>query len=513
MSSQISIEEMAVFCKKKGFVYPSSEIYGGLSGFFDFGPLGVELRNNIHQSWWKYFVQDREDMVGIEGSIISHPKVWKASGHVDNFGDLILICAKCKNRIRADHFLEDVLKISAAGMKSHEINTTIKEKKLSCPLCKGHFEEVKDFNLLFQTSIGAEEGKGTTAYLRGETAQNMFVDFRIITETSRVKLPFGVAQIGKVFRNEISPRDFMFRSREFTIAEFEFFIHPEATKCEAFTKEHLNMHVKLLDAETQDAGKDTLHQTTIGHMVKEKNMDEWHAYWLAEQMMWLQSIGLKKEDLKIREHVKTELSHYSKGTFDIDYTYPFGSKELAGNANRGQHDLTQHMKESKEKLELFDEETKTKAVPRVIEPTFGMERIFLATICSAYHDDKERGNIVLKLHPKLAPVKVSVFPLVNKDGLEEKAREVHDKIKKRFKCTYDRSGSVGRRYARSDEIGTPYCITVDHQTLTDQTVTIRDRDTTKQVRIKIEDLACVLDALVEGTATFEELEQKKHTKK
>ncbi|MBI5398508.1 glycine--tRNA ligase [Candidatus Woesearchaeota archaeon] len=508
MASQISIDEIAIFCKKKGFVYPSSEIYGGMAGFFDFGPLGVELLNNIKASWWKYFVQDREDVVGIDGSIIAHPHIWKASGHVDNFGDLALICSKCRNRVRADHFIEDVLQVSAAGMKGHDINAIVKEKKLSCPLCKGRFEELKNFNLLFSTTVGAEQEKGVKAYLRGETAQNMFVDFRIITETNRVKLPFGIAQIGKCFRNEISPRDFMFRSREFTIAEVEFFILPDVKTCGIFTSEHRHMHVKLLDAQTQEQGKTTPSAVAIQQMIKDGRIDEWHAYWLAEQMCWLISLGLKKDDLKIREHVKTELSHYSTATFDIDYAYPFGSKELAGNANRGQHDLSAHMRASKEKLELFDEESKSKVIPRVIEPTFGMERTFLAVLCDAYHDDKKRGNIVLKLHPKLAPVKVAIFPLVNKDGLEEKAREVHAMLRRQFTCVFDRSGSVGRRYARNDEIGTPYCITVDHDTLQGDSVTIRDRDTTEQVRVSIKELQFTLLQLIEGHLSFENLQKK-----
>ncbi|MBI4738448.1 glycine--tRNA ligase [Candidatus Woesearchaeota archaeon] len=508
MASQISIEEMAVFCKKKGFVYPSSEIYGGMAGFFDFGPLGVELFNNIKTLWWKHFVQDREDIVGMDGSIIAHPRIWQASGHVDNFGDLVLICSKCKNRVRADHFLEDVLQINTAGMKSHDINAIVDKKKLSCPLCKGRFEELKDFNLLFSTTVGAEEGKGTRAFLRGETAQNMFVDFRLITETNRVKLPFGIAQIGKCFRNEISPRDFMFRSREFTIAEVEYFIHPETKTCNVFTPEHLNLHVKLLDAQTQEQEKTAQSSVTIKKMINDGRLDEWHAYWLAEQLLWLASVGLKKEDLKIREHVKTELSHYSTATFDIDYAYPFGSKELAGNANRGQHDLSMHARESKEKLELFDEETKSKVVPRVIEPTFGMERVFLAVLCDAYHDDKKRGNVVLKLHPKLAPVKVGIFPLVNKDGLEQKARAVHTLLRSQFTCVFDRSGSVGRRYARNDEIGTPYCITIDHDTLQDDSVTIRDRDTTEQVRVPIKELQFTLLQLIEGHLSFEGMQKK-----
>ena len=501
----INIEELAIFCKKKGFVFPSSEIYGGLSGFFDFGPLGVELFNNIKQNWWKFFVQDRDNMVGMDGSIISHPKIWKASGHVDNFGDFVLICSKCKNRIRADHFIEDVLKIRVEGMKATQMNKLIQDNHLVCPKCRGKFEELKDFNLLFKTSVGAEEDRVSLTYLRGETAQGMFVDFKQIADTSRVKLPFGVAQVGKCFRNEISPRDFMFRCREFTIGEFEFFIHPEKQKCELLAKDHLNLKVMLLDSETQEKGHDKLKETTIGNMLKEKRLSEWHAYWLAEQMMWLYSIGLKKEDLKIREHVKTELSHYSSATFDIDYNYPFGSKEIAGNANRGQYDLNQHVKESKEKLELFDEETKSKVIPAVIEPTFGMDRVFLATLVNGYHDDKERGNVVLKINPLLAPIKVAVFPLVKKDGLDEKGQEIYNMLRKDITAFYDVSGSIGRRYARQDEIGTPFCVTIDHDTLKNNDVTIRNRDDTKQVRIKIKDLKETLRKLINNEASFKSL--------
>jgi glycyl-tRNA synthetase len=501
MASPITIEEMTVFCKKKGLVYPSSEIYGGMSGFWDYGPLGAELFNNIKNHWWKHFVHDKENMVGMDASIISHPRVWKESGHVDNFGDMVLACSKCSNRLRADHFIEDTLKINVEGMKAAEINKLIAENKLKCPKCKGNFQELKNFNLLFKTTVGADEEKGNIAYLRGETAQGMFTDFKLIADTSRLKLPFGIAQVGKCFRNEIAPRDFMFRSREFTIGEFEFFIHPDSDECDVMTEEHLNLKVMLLDAETQQHGKKDLKETTIGKMLKEKRLGKWHAYWLAEQMMWFYSIGLKKEDLKIREHTKSELSHYSSATFDMDYAYPFGSKEIAGNANRGQYDLNQHMKESKEKLELFDEATKSKVVPRVIEPTFGMDRLFLAVLCDAYNDDKERGNIVLKLNPKLAPIKVGVFPLVNK--LNENARAVFDTLKKEFPCQFDTSGSVGRRYARADEIGIPYCITFDFDSLEDEAVTIRNRDDTKQIRVKVSELKETIRKLLNKEADFE----------
>jgi len=498
----ISIEELAVFCKSKGFVYQSSEIYNGFAGFWDYGPLGVELFNNLKQHWWKHFVQSQENMVGIEASIISHPRVWKASGHVDNFGDLILACSKCNNKLRADHFIEDQLKINADGMKANEINTLIEKNKLSCPKCKGTFKELKNFNLLFSTMVGAEEGKGNVAYLRGETAQAMFTDFKLIADTARVKLPFGVAQIGRCFRNEIAPRDFMFRSREFTIAEFEFFIHPKLFNCDLLEDEHRAVALRLLDAETQTQGKKDLTDTSIQNMIKRKKLDEWHAYWLSEQLLWFYSIGLRKEDLKIREHTKNELSHYSSATFDIDFAFPFGSKEIAGNANRGQYDLTQHMNESKEKLELFDEDSKEKVIPRVIEPTFGMDRIFLAALTTAYNDDKERGNIVLKLHPKLAPVKVGIFPIVNK--IKDDAKKIFNELKNEFVCQFDTSGSIGRRYARADEIGIPFCVTVDFEYKENGTVTIRNRDTTEQVRIRAESLIVVLRKLLNNEIPFRE---------
>lgn len=495
----LTIEDIATFCKKKGFVYPSSEIYGGIAGFWDLGPLGVELFNNIKSSWWSYFVQDRDDIVGIDTSIISHPKIWKASGHLDSFGDLVLKCSKCNTRLRADHFIEDILHINAEGMDVHKINEIIKKNKLTCPKCRSNFEELREFNLLFKTFVGADESKAGTAYLRGETAQGMFTDFKMITDTTRQKLPFGIAQIGKCFRNEIAPRDFMFRSREFNIAEFEFFTHPDEKKCSLLGKEQLNVKFNLLDAETQEKQKNTLKQTTIANMLNQKKLEEWHAYWLAEQIKWYNKIGLNMKNFKIREHTKKELSHYSSATFDIDYEYPFGSKELGGNANRGQYDLTQHIKESKEKLELFDEETKQRVIPSVIEPTFGIERAFLAVLVDAYNDDKKRGNIVLRLHPRIAPINIAVFPLVkNKPEIVKLARQVYASLKEDFVCQYDESASVGRRYARADEIGVYGAITVDFDSLKDKSVTLRSRDTTRQIRVKISELKSTINKFLNG---------------
>ena len=498
----LSIEDMAAFCKKKGFVYRSSDIYGGFSGFWDYGPLGVELFNNIKASWWKFFVQSREDMVGIDTSIISHPITWKASGHLESFGDLMLVCSKCKNKVRAGHFLEEKLDIVADGLEASDVNDIVKKNKLSCEKCKASFKEVNNFNLLFATKVGASEDSKAEAYLRGETAQGIFMNFRLIAETARQTLPFGVAQFGRCFRNEISPRDFLFRGREFHIAELEFFIHPDEKKCSLLSKEHLNVKLPLLSAEVQEKGKKDVKETAIKDMLKKKKLGEWHAYWLAQQYEWYISLGLDPKDLKFREHVGMELSHYSSATFDIDYQFPFGSKEISGNANRGQYDLQQHMKHSKAKLQIYDEGSKSSVVPRVVEPTFGMDRAFLAVLYAAYNDDKKRGNVVLKLPAFLAPIKVAVFPLVSK--CNDKARKVFEKVKGEFVSTYDKSGSVGRRYARADEQGVVYCVTVDFE----DGVTIRDRNTAKQIRIEEKDLVSTLRTLLAGDLKFSKAGEK-----
>jgi glycyl-tRNA synthetase len=471
--SKISVEELANFCKREGFVFKSSEIYGGFSGFWDFGPLGIELFNNIKQNWWNYFVHQKENMVGIEGSIISHPRTWKASGHIANFGDVAVYCPKCKISTKLDK--------SEVG-------------KVKCEKCNGEYEVKGEFSLMFKTKVGALDA--VDAYLRGETAQGMFLDFKLVQQTSRKQLPFGIAQVGRCFRNEIAPRDFLFRCREFHIGEFEFFINPEDKTCNLLEKKHLDVKLKLLDAETQSAGKSDLKETTIGKMLSEKRFEEWHAYWLAEQILWFKSIGL--EEIKIREHKKDELSHYSSATFDIDYEYPFGSKEIAGNANRGQYDLTQHMKESGEKMEVFDEKYKNKLIPRVIEPTFGMERVFLAILTKAYNFDEKRQNVILKIPANLAPVKASVFPIIKEENFEKIAKEILQDLRKEWNVAYDNSGSIGRRYSRNDEIGTPMCITIDEDTPKDKAVTIRDRDTTKQIRVKISELKDVVRKVIDG---------------
>jgi glycyl-tRNA synthetase len=478
--SKISIDELAQFCKREGFVFKSSEIYGGFAGFWDYGPLGAELFNNIKKDWWNFFVTQKNNMTGIEASIISHPRTWKASGHIDNFNvnDYLVVCKGCKQSSKVDK--PDL-------------------GKIKCGNCGGEFEweKARMVEQIFRTGVGTNKEE---AYLRGETAQAMFMDFKLVQQTSRRSLPFGIAQIGRCFRNEIAPRDFMFRSREFHIGEFEFFINPEEKKCELLDEKHLSIRLKLLDAETQDAGGSELKETTIGKMLSESRLEEWHAYWLAEQILWFNSIGLS--EIKIREHRKTELSHYSSATFDIDYEYSFGSREIAGNANRGQYDLTQHSKESGEKFEVFDEKYKNKIIPKVIEPTFGIERVFIALLTKAYNYDEKRQNIVLKLPAKLAPVKASVFPIIKKEEYEKIALDIVRDLRKEWNITYDVSGSIGRRYSRNDEIGTPATITIDEQTPKDQTVTIRERDTTKQVRVKISELKEIIRKVIEGKSVL-----------
>jgi len=473
---KITIEELTNFCKEKGFVFRSSEIYGGFAGFWDYGPLGVELFNNIKKNWWNFFVNSRDNMVGMEASVISHPSIWKASGHIANFSDVAVICKTCAKATKIDK--------SEVG-------------KVKCE-CGGDYEVKGEFSLMFKTKVGALDS--VDAYLRGETAQGMFSDFKIIQQTSRMQLPFGIAQIGRCFRNEIAPRDFLFRCREFHIGEFEFFINPLESTCILLDDMHKEVKLRFLDCETQVKGSDELRDTTIGEILNEKRLDEWHSYWLAEQILWFNSLGLN--EIKIREHMKDELSHYSSATFDIDYQYAFGSKEVAGIANRGQYDLTQHAKESKQSMEIFDEKYKNKIIPKVIEPTFGIERIFLAILTKAYHYDMKRDYIVLKIPAKLAPIKAAVFPIVKAPEYITIAEEIVRDLRKDWNVIYDKGGSIGRRYARNDETGTPYCITVDEDSLKNKDCTIRDRDTTVQIRVKTKDLHETLKKLINNEIVF-----------
>ncbi|MDP7505857.1 MAG: glycine--tRNA ligase [Candidatus Woesearchaeota archaeon] len=473
MADKISILDMATFCKKKGLVYPSGEIYGGLAGFWDFGPLGVEFKNNIKKEWWKFHVQSREDIVGIDGSIITNPNVWKASGHIDNFSDVYVRCKECKKDNKLD---------------KNEIG------KVKCE-CGGEYDVVGDLNLMFKTNVGPVEGN--VSYLRPETAQLMFADFRLVAENARMKLPFGIAQIGKAFRNEISPRDFLFRSREFEQMEIEYFVHPDKIKKCPYIKDVLDYEINVLSAELQKKDKDAVKMTMKKALEKKIIKTEWHAYWLATEHKWFVDLGANPDNFRIRQHVAEELSHYALDTWDLDYKFPFGWKELQGMANRTDFDLQQHIKVSKTDLSLFDNDSNKKVVPHVVaEPSQGVERAMLVFLFDAYNYDKKRGNIVLKLHSKLAPVKIGIFPLATK--LKDNGRKIYDLLKNDFMCQFDTAGSVGKRYARSDEIGIPFCVTFDFDSLKDKQVTIRSRDTTKQIRVKIKELKDILRKLLDG---------------
>jgi len=504
----LTIEEMAVFCKSKGFVYPTAEIYGGLAGFFDYGHLGSEMKKNIKDHWWKTFVQSREDIVGIDGSIITNPKTWVASGHYECFDDIMVECSKCHKRYRGDHLIGQQLKISADGLKKDEINKIILQNKLLCPECKGPLEEGRQFNLMFSTIVGPVADEKARSFLRPETAQLIFTNFKLITEHARLKLPFGIAQMGKAFRNEIAPRDFLFRCREFEQMEIEYFIHPKkANECHYINeiKEHkIFVYSSVMQQQNKDEVKMAVKEALERSIIK----TQWHAYWLVMAHKWFISLGADPDKFRIRQHLPTEKSHYAEDTWDLEYKFPFGWKELQGLANRSDFDLKQHMKYSKVDLSLFDEESKEKVIPFVVaEPSQGVDRAFLVFMFDAYNHDpenKERDWIVLKLHPKIAPVKVGIFPLVNK--LNDKAKEIYNMLKTEFRCQYDKSAAIGRRYARADENGIPFCVTVDFDTLQkDNKVTIRDRDTTKQKRVLIDDLKCVLCDLIEGRKKFSDI--------
>ena len=499
----VSIDEMATFCKRRGFVFPNSEIYGGLAGFYDYGPLGVELKNNLKNEWWKNHVQERSDVVGIDGSIISHHKVWEASGHVSNFDDIMVECSKCSARHRGDHLIEELLKINAEGLSKEDVNKLIKENNVKCPDCNGKLREAKPFNLMFKTTIGPVAEDSSIAYLRPETAQHIFTNFKNILETSRVKLPFGVAQIGRAFRNEISPRGFLFRCREFEMMEIEYFVNPkDADNC-PYIKEVENHEVFVYSAEMQKKkGKEE--KMKIKDALKKGIIKtQWHAYWLAKEHLWFIGLGADKNNFRIRQHLEKEKSHYAQDTWDLEYKFPFGWKELQGISNRVDFDLKQHIKFSGKKLEVFDEETKKGVVPYVIaEPSLGVDRTFLVFLFDAYTYDQKRENIVLKLHPKLAPVKLGIFSLVNK--LDEEAKKVFEDLKSEFNCFYDSKGSIGRRYARQDEIGTPYCITLDFDSLKKGDVTLRDRDTTNQIRVKRNKLKEIIGKLLNNQIKFED---------
>lgn len=494
--NDVTIEEMAAFCKKKGFVFPTAEIYSGLAGFFDFGPPGMILKKNIKEAFWEHMVRKRSNILGIDGSLISPFKVWKASGHVDNFVDHLIVCEKCKLQMKAEEFIEDALNIDADGLTDDEIEKIVKENDLRCPKCNSELHIEKPLNLMFSTSVGS--GKDAVkAYLRPETAQSIFINFKNIVESQRVKLPFGIAQQGKAFRNEISPRNFLFRTREFEQIEIEFFVHPEKVDDVTGFNEIEDQEINLLTREEQAKENPKEIKVPVKEIASRGN--KWQAYFVYLSYSWFLNHGISRDHLRVREHLKEELAHYAKSCFDIEYKFPFGWKEIMGNADRGQYDLKQHAKESKEKLEIYDEESKTKVIPYVAsEPSFGVERAFLAFLFEAFEYDEERENNVLHFNPKLAPYKFGVFPLIKDEKLIKIAKEIFNNLNERYNTEYDESGTIGRRYARQDELGTPFCITVDFDSLKDESVTIRDRDTKNQIRVKISEINEIANDLIEG---------------
>ncbi len=454
-------------------VFQSSEIYGGINGFWDYGPLGAELKRNVKNLWWKSMTQDREDVAGIDATIILHPKVWQASGHVDTFTDPMVDCKTCKARFRADQM--------------NEIPCPQKPSKMATD-CHGEKTEARAFNLMFKTTVGPVQSDDNIAYLRPETAQAIFVQFKNVLECSRQKVPFGIAQVGKAFRNEVTPRNYTFRSREFEQMELEFFIRPDEVV------QQLSGKVTQVDPANPIAALQQP-QSTWG-------WEAWHKYWVEERMRWYESIGLPRTSLEEYWQTKEELAHYARATVDILYKFPFGTQELEGIAARGNFDLSQHQEASGKSMEYFDEEAKARYIPHVIEPSAGADRLVLALLCNAYTEDQapnDKGQmetrVVMKLHPRIAPIKAGIFPLLkNKPELVQKAREVQELLRPFMTVFYDEAGAIGRRYRRQDEAGTPFGITIDFDTLGENgdalkdTVTIRDRDTLKQERIKISEL-------------------------
>lgn len=475
-STPISIEELATFCKRKGFVYPSGEIYGGFAGFWDFGNLGTELKNNIKKEWWKFHVYERQDIVGMDGSIITNPKTWEASGHIDNFIDVFVVDKKTGEKFKVDK----------NEIKNYE---------------KKDYEIKGEFNPMFTTMVGPSASESAKAYLRPETAQLIFTNFKAVYENSRLKLPCGIAQIGKAFRNEIAPRDFLFRAREFEQMEMEYFVNPNEEYCPYEIPE---TEVLVYSAEAQLQGKQPEKMKIKTALKKGIIKKEWHAYWLATELSWFFNLGANSEKFRIRQHFPEELSHYSSDTWDLEYNFPFGWKELEGIADRGNYDLSQHEKFSGKDLSV-DSGTGEKVLPAVVcEPSLGVERAFLVFMFDSYFYDNERNNVILKLNPKLAPVKAAVFPIVKGDKFEKIARNVYEELKKEFNVVYDASGSVGRRYARADEQGTVTCVTIDGDSLKYKSVTIRDRDTTDQIRIKIPELRDILrKVIIDGKSILE----------
>ncbi|MCZ6534027.1 MAG: glycine--tRNA ligase [SAR324 cluster bacterium] len=457
----VTMEQLVSLAKRRGFVYAGSEIYGGLANSWDYGPLGVELKNNIKNAWWKHFVQDRLDVVGLDSAILMNPQVWEASGHVGGFSDPLVDCRNCKTRHRADKLIETYLAkhgkepSAAAALEEADMEAFLEQKEIKCPHCGvADFTPIRQFNLMFKTFMGVTEDSSSTVYLRPETAQGIFVNFKNVQTTSRKKVPFGIGQIGKSFRNEITPGNFIFRTREFEQMELEFFCHPSQSS-------------------------------------------EWFTHWKNFCMEWLLSFGMTQDNLRMRDHAAEELSHYSQATADIEYCFPFGWGELWGVAHRGDFDLTQHQEHSKKELAYVDPVSGEKYLPHVIEPALGVDRLALAFLADAYREEEVGGEqrVVLGFHPQIAPLKAAVLPLSKK--LNEPAEKLVNDLRRHLLCDYDEAGSIGRRYRRQDEAGTPFCVTLDFESLEDQAVTVRERDAMTQERIPMDKLAAYLNERLE----------------
>ena len=435
----VTMDKIVALCKRRGLIFPASEIYGGIANTYDYGHYGVLLKRNVIDAWWQAMIGDRTDIVALDSAIIQHPKTWEASGHLAGFTDPLVDCKTCGQRFRADHLAE-----LPCGRKPSKHPGETPECDLT---------DAREFNLMFETTIGPVKEAGATVYLRPETAQGIFLDFKTVLGFARKKPPFGIAQVGKSFRNEITPGNFVFRTLEFEQMEMEFFVAPDEAQ-------------------------------------------QWHEHWLEERLDWYVRLGIRPDHLKLRPHDADELSHYSSATSDVEYLYPIGWSELEGIANRGNFDLTQHAQHSGEKLEYFDTASGERYVPHVIEPAAGVGRTVLAVLCDAYDEEEVAGEqrTLLRLHPRLAPIKVAVLPLVRKDGQPELAHEVFEALRGQLQAEYDEGGSIGKRYRRQDEIGTPFCVTIDHQSLEDRTVTVRDRDSLAQERVAVDELPAVLGA-------------------
>jgi glycyl-tRNA synthetase len=449
----VTMEKVVALCKRRGLIFPASEIYGGIANTYDYGHYGVLLKNNVVNAWWKAMIQERDDVVALDSAIIQHPRTWEASGHLEGFTDPLVDCKACKLRFRADHIEE-----ARAGTAEHpDVRCGRAPSKLPGDHKDCDLTDPREFNLMFETTIGPVKEAGSTVFLRPETAQGIFLDFKTTLGYARRKPPFGIAQIGKSFRNEITPGNFVFRTLEFEQMEMEFFVPPDEA-------------------------------------------ERWHEYWMEQRFEWYVSLGIERDNLRLRPHGPEELSHYSSATSDIEYLYPIGWSELEGIANRGDFDLTQHAKFSGQKLEYVDTATGERYVPHVVEPAAGVGRTVLALLCDAYDEDEIGGErrTVLRLRPSMAPIKVAVLPLVNKAGMPELARQIYEDLRARVPSEYDAGGSIGRRYRRQDEIGTPFGVTVDGQSTEDSTVTLRDRDTLEQERVPIAELGDEVERRLTG---------------